>query len=93
MTKASLTRLMSDYLAFAKNFGISKVVIVIIYIDNFLFFRPDLTEINLIKSFLSDQYKIKNLSLYNQFTRIKLEQNLEKRSISLSQKIYIEKPL
>lgn len=61
MIKASLKGFMSDYLAFAKNLGISKVIIVIVYIDNFPFFDPDLTEMNNVKSFLANQYKMKDL--------------------------------
>ena len=93
MTKAGQKRLVSDYLAFAKKFGTSKVVIVIVYVDDFLFFGLDFTEINLVKSFLSNQYKMKDLGPCGQFTGIKLEQNLERRTISLSQKIYIAKAL
>ncbi len=89
MITASLKRLMSDYSAFAKNLGTSKVVIVIVYIDDFLFFRLDLMEINILKSFLADQYKMKDLGSCGQFTGIKLEQNLKAKTISLSQKIYI----
>lgn len=44
MINAGLKRLMSDYSAFAKHVGTSKVVIVIVYVNNFLFFGPDLTE-------------------------------------------------
>lgn len=54
MIRTGLKWLISDNLAFAKNLGISKVVIVIIYIDDFLFFVPDFTEINIIKSFLAN---------------------------------------
>ena len=93
MTKAGPKRLVSDYLALVKNYGTSKVVIIIVYVDDFLFFKPNLTKINLVKLFLSNQYKMKNLDFYGQFTSIKLEQNLEKRTIFLSQKIYIEKVL
>ena len=89
MIKADLIRLMSDYSAFAKNLGTSKVVIVIIYVNNFLFFGPNLTKINIIKSFWANQYKIKNLGSYEQFTGIKLKQNLEAKTISLSQRVYI----
>ncbi len=84
---------MSDYSAFAKNLGTSKVVIVIVYIDNFLFFRLDLTEIKIVKSFLANQYKMKDLGSCGQFTRIKLEQNLKTKTISLSQRVYIQKAL
>lgn len=84
MIKVGLKRLMSDYLAFVKNLGTSKIVIIIVYINNFLFFRLDLVEINIVKSFLADQYKIKNLNSYGQFISIKLEQNLEAKTISLS---------
>ena len=89
MIKAGLKRLISDYSAFAKNLGTSKVVIVIVYVDDFLFFGTDLTEINIIKSFLADQYKMKDLGSCGQFTGIKLERNLEAKTISLSQRVYI----
>lgn len=55
---------MSDYLIFAKNLSIIKVAIIIIYIDDFFFFRPNIMEINIVKLFLTDQYKIKDLSSY-----------------------------
>ena len=89
MIKAGLKRFMSDYSAFAKNLGISKFVIVIVYIENFFFFGLDLTKINIIKSFLADQYKIKDMSSCEQFTGIKLKQNLEAKKILLSQRVYI----
>lgn len=93
MIKADLKRLMSDYFAFAKNLDTSKVVILIIYKDNFLFLRPDLMEMNIIKLFLADQYKIEDLGSYEQFIEIKLEQYLETKIILLSQFAYIEKAL
>ena len=83
MIRAGLKRLMSNFSAFANNLGTSKVVIVIVYIDNFLFFRPDLTEINIVKSFLANQYKMKDLSSYGQFSKIKLKQNLKAKTILL----------
>lgn len=43
---------MSNYSAFAKNLCITKVVIIIVYIDNFLFFKADLIEIHIIKVIL-----------------------------------------
>lgn len=84
---------MSDYSAFAKNLSTNKIVIVIVYVDNFLFFGPELTEINIIKSFLANQYKMKDLGSCRQFSGIKLEQNLEAKTISLSQRVYIQKDL
>lgn len=36
---------------------------------------------------------MKDLGSFGQFTEIKLEQNLEARTISLSQRVYIEKAL
>ena len=54
MIKADLKRLMLDYSTFAKNLTISKVVIIIVYVDDFLFFGLDLTKINIIKSFLAN---------------------------------------
>ena len=54
MIKVESKRLISDYSAFAKNLGTSKVVIVIVNIDNFLNFGSDLVEISIVKSFLAD---------------------------------------
>ncbi len=54
MIKAGLIKFMSDYSTFAKNFGINKVVIVIGYVDNFLFFKLNLIEINIVKFFLTN---------------------------------------
>lgn len=83
MIKADLKKLILDYSAFAKNLDINKVVIVIVYVDNFLFFESDLIKTNIVKSFLADQYKMKNLRSCGQFTSIKLKQNLEVKIISL----------
>ncbi len=93
MIKAGLKRPLSDYLAFAKNLGTSKFVIVIVYIDDFLLFGPDLTKINIVKYFLANQYKMKDLGSCRQFTEIKLEQNLKANTISLPQRVYIQKIL
>ena len=55
MIKTGLKRLMSDYSAFAQNLDTRKVVIDIIYVNNFLFFGLNLTKINIVKSFLANQ--------------------------------------
>ena len=91
--KAGLKRIILDYAAFAKNLATSKVVILIDYVDNFLFFGPDFIEINIVKSFLANQYKIKDLRSCGQLTGIKLEQNLKARTISLSRRAYMKKVL
>ena len=91
--KTGLKRLMSDYLAFVKNLGTSKVVIIVVYIENFPFFGPDPTEINIVKFFLAKQYKMKDLRAWWQFTGIKLKRNLKTKSIFLFQRVYIEKVL
>ena len=43
--------------------------------------------------FLAEQYKMKDLGSCGQFTGIKLEQNRNKRTITLFQKVYLEKSL
>ena len=91
MIKAGLKRFMLDYSAFAKNLGTGKIVVVIVYVDNLLIFDPKLAKINIIKSFLAGQYKMKDLRSYGQFIDIKLERNLEAKTILLSQRIYIQK--
>lgn len=75
---------MSNHLVFTKNFGTSKIIIVMIYINDLLIFWSDITEINIVKLFLTNQYKIKNLGSCGQFTRTKLVQNLERKTIFLS---------
>lgn len=64
MIKTGLKGFILNYSAFTKNLDISKIVIVIIYIENILFFRSDFIKINIAKSFLADQYKIKDLGSY-----------------------------
>ena len=72
MIKAGLKKLISDHSAFIKNLGSSKIIIVIVNVNNFLIFEPDFSKSNIVKSFLGDQYKMKNLGFYKQFTKIKL---------------------
>lgn len=74
MIKACLKKLISNYITFIKEFGTSKLVTVVVYIDNFDFFGPFFyIKINIIKLFLANQYNIKDVSSYEQFTRSKLE--------------------
>lgn len=75
---------MLDYSTFTNNLSISKIIIIIIYIDNFLYLELDIIEMNIIKSFLDNHYKIKDLSLYEEFIKTRLKQNLEKKTIFLS---------
>ena len=44
--KTSLTQLMSNYSVFIQNAGSSKMVIIVIYVDNFLVFELDKSKIN-----------------------------------------------
>lgn len=73
MINAGLSKFISDYSAFVKNISTSKLVIVIIYVNNFLFFGLDITGINIIKSFLADRYKMKDLGSCRKFTGTRLE--------------------
>ena len=88
MIGAGLKRLVSDYFAFAKNLGTSKLVIVIVYVYDFLFFGPDISEINTVKKYLADRYKIKDLGPCGQFTEIKLIRILTKKQ-SIYSRSYI----
>lgn len=47
--QAGLQRLISNFSAFAKNLGTTKVVIIIVYINYFLLFGPKIMEINIVK--------------------------------------------
>ncbi len=87
MTPSGLKRLLSDHSAFDKNLKTDQVVIIIVYIDIFLFLGPDITEMNSIKRFLSETYKMKDLGPYCQFTGIKIKRQIEEKTICLSQEI------
>ena len=90
---AGLTRLMSDYSVFIRNAGTTKVVIVIVYVDDFLVFGPNMSEIDNIKWWLATHYKIKDLGPCSQFLGMKVERNEELRTISISQEAFINKAL
>ena len=93
LLKASLTRLMSDYSVFIYNAGTTKVVIVIVYVDNFLVFGPNMSEIENVKWWLAIHYKIKDLGPYSQFLGMKVERDEELHTISISQEAFINKAL
>ncbi len=88
-----MTRLLPDYSVFIRNPGTDKVVIVVVYVDSFLLFGPDMKEIESVKWWLAAHYKIKDLGLCSQFLGIKIEQDDKLRTISLSQNAYIDKEL
>ncbi len=50
----------SDYSSFAKDLGTSKVIVVIVYINNFPYFGLDIQEINIVKTYMADWYKMKD---------------------------------
>ncbi len=91
--RAGLKRLISDNSVFAKNLGTRKVVIIIVCVDHFLFFGPDIQEINTVKKYLADRYKMKDLWPCGQFTGIKLDRDTDNKKISLSQEVYFRKAL
>ena len=64
------------------------MVIVIVNFDDFPFFGPDIQVINTVKKYLADQYKMKDLRSFGQFTEIKLDRNTDKKTISLSPKLF-----
>lgn len=51
---ADLKKFISDYSAFARYLGTGNIVIVLVNVNDFLFFRPKLTEIYIMKSFLTN---------------------------------------
>ena len=93
MTLSGLKRLLSDHFALGKNLETDQVGIIIVYIDDFLFFGPNIVEINSIKRFLSETYKMQDLGSYCQFTGIKMERQMKQKTICLSWKIYVQKLL
>lgn len=86
---AGLKRLFSDDSASANNLGTSKVGIIIVYIDEILFFWSDIQENNTARNYMTDRYKMKDPGLFGWFTEIKPDQNIDKKIISLSQELYL----
>lgn len=91
MTLSGPKRFSSYYSAFAKNLDTHKVVIIIVYIDDFLFSGPDIAEMNIIKRYFSEPQKMKNRGLCCQFIGIKIERPIEENTTCLSKKIYVPK--
>ena len=91
MTLGGLKRLSSDHSVFAKTLETDQVVIIIVYIDDFLYFGLDIAEINSIKIFLSETNKMKDLGTYCQFTGLKIKRQIEEKTICLSQGIDVRK--
>lgn len=84
MTLACSTKLTSDHSASAQNLKTGQVVIVIVFVDNFLFFWPDIAGMNSIKRFFSKTYNMKNSELFGYFTGIKIKRQTEGNNISFS---------
>ena len=93
LLKASFLRLMSNYSIFICNAGSSKMIIVVIYIDDFLVFGLDKSEIDNIKWWLNINYKMKDLGTCCQFLGMKVEQEKNRCTISISQIAFINKTL
>ena len=66
------------------------MVIIVIYINNFLVFRLDKSEIDNIKWWLNTNYKMKDLETCRQFLGMKVEQDQDRR-ISILQTAFINK--
>ena len=49
LLRVCLTRLLSDYSVFIRNPGTNKVVIVVVYVDDFLLFGLDMKKIESVK--------------------------------------------
>ena len=71
----------------------NKVIIVIVYINNFSSFGPYIQEINTIKKYLADQYKRNYPEQFGQFTAIEQDRNTDKKTISLSEELYLRKTI
>ncbi|XP_019258057.1 PREDICTED: uncharacterized protein LOC109236340 [Nicotiana attenuata] len=62
---------LNDYSVFTKGFGAS-LVILVVYVDKIILTGTDFTKIFALKSFLHDQFKIKDLGLVNYFLSIEV---------------------
>ena len=69
------------------------MVIVVIYVDDFLVFGLDKSEIDNIKWWLNTNYKMKDLGTCRQFLGMKVERDEDRRTISISQTAFINKAL
>ena len=93
LLKAGLTQLILEYSVFIQNVGSRLMVIVVIFVDDFLVFGLNKSEINNIKWWLNNNYKMKDLEICRQFSGIKVERDENCHTISISQIVFINKIL
>ena len=84
---------MLHYSVYIQNAELPRVVIVLVYIDDFLVFGTDKAEIDNVKWWLATNYKIKDLGPCSHFLGIEVERNKDLRTISISQEAFINKAL
>ena len=65
-------------------------VIIIVHVDNMAIMGPSRQLINKFKCQLSEKFEIENNSPISSFLGLKIVQNRSARTLTLSQKIYIE---
>ena len=66
-------------------------MIVCTYIDDFLIIGPNIADIDVLKVYLNDTFKIENLGAYNYFLSIKVTRDRENERLNLYQDTYIDK--
>ena len=67
----------------------SQIVYLTLYVDNMKLISSNENKLNQISQQIAEHFQIKNLEHIKHYLRMKVDQNFEKRTIQLSQEIYI----
>ena len=93
LKEAGLKPLYSDSSVYVRNLGTAKMVFVAIYVDDILITGPDMDEINALKRWLSDRFRMKDLGPCHHYLGMKVDHDLEAKTLTISQSVYAQKTL
>ncbi len=93
LKEAGLKPLYSDFSVYVRSPRTVKMVIVAIYVDDIFITGPDRDEINVLKMWLSNRFRMKDLGLCHHYLGMKVDCDLEAKTLTISQSVYVQKAL
>ena len=93
LKEAGLKPLYLDFSVYIRNPGTAKMVIVAIYVNDILVTGPDMEEINALKRWLLDRFRMKDLGPCRHYLGMKIDRDLEAKTLIISQLVYAQKAL
>ena len=76
-----------------KRIQAATIIFLVLYVDDILFIRNDVKVLSNIKSWLNNQFKMKDLGEANYILEIKILRDRKNKLLALSQALYIDKIL